>query len=265
VDLLSSEQDLLTRHNQLLQARSNMSAAIRDLVSLTLVGEDLDPTWPLDKDTTLEPTSEMPAPTLILVLDPLNASLSKMEPAGQARFDSRQPQLEFLSELAEAARRNAKSLEGGHWPTLSVLASLMQEYPNGPIQEAVTQKTFGVNLSFPLFAGGNTLYATRAQQQLAQSDEERRAQQTRDLLDSWQKARDEAASLRVQQVITRRSADRAMEVSRLRYQAYKLGQLRYLDVEDANLREIQAKVDAATTDVNLLIQLANLESLSEDL
>jgi len=37
-----------------------------------------------------------------------------------------------------------------------------------------------------------------------------------------------------------------------------------LDVEDANLKEVQAKVDAATTNVNLLIQLANLESLSEE-
>ena len=83
-------------------------------------------------------------------------------------------------------------------------------------------------------------------------------------LDSWQKAQDQTASLRLQQILTRRAAERAAEVARLRYQAYKLGQLRYLDVEDANLKEVQAKVDAATTNVNLLIQLANLESLSEE-
>jgi len=187
-----------------------------------------------------------------------------MEKAGVHAFDTHQPQLAYLAELAEAARRTAKSLEGGHWPTLSVLASLAQEYPNGPIKESVTQKTFGVNLSFPLFEGGNTLYAARAQKRQAEATEERRAQTARDLLDSWQKAKDQAAALRLRQIITRRSADRAAEVARLQYQAYQDGHIRFVDVEDANLREIQAKVQVATTDVDLLIQLANMESLSEE-
>ena len=188
----------------------------------------------------------------------------KFDPAGAySTFDPRQPSLEYLSELAESARRTAKSLEGGHWPTSSVFASLMQDYPNGPIAESVTQKTFGINLNFPLFAGGETLYAVRSQKRQAEATEETRAQSARDLLDSWLKARDQTASLRLQQVLTRRAAERAEEVARLRYEAYKLGQLRYLDVEDANLKEVQAKVEAATTNVSLLIQLANLESLSE--
>lgn len=264
VDLLAAEQDLLTRQNQLLQARTSLAAAIRDLTTLTRLGEDLDPTWPLDQGTVLAPGKEMPAPTLILALDPSAASFAEMERAGRAAFDARQPQLAFLSELAEASRRTAKSLAGGHWPTLSVLAGLAQEYPNGPIRESVTQKTFGANLSFPLFAGGSTLYAERAQKAQAESTDEKRAQTARDLLDSWQKARDQAASLRLQKVISHRAAERAAEVVRLRYEAYKIGQLRYLDVEDANLRELQAKVAAATTDVNMLVQLADLESLSEE-
>jgi outer membrane protein TolC len=264
VDLLSAEEDLLSRQNQLLQARANLATAIRDLASITRQGENLDPTWPLDDKTILEVAAEMPASTLILSLDPLHDSLAAMNPKGGHSFDLHQPSLEYLSELAESARRTAKSLEGGHWPTLSVLGSLMQEYPNGPIAESVTQKTFGVNLSFPLFEGGSTLYAARAQKRAAEATEENRAQTARNLLDSWQKARDQAESLRVRQTVTRRAADRAAEVARLRYQAYKLGQLRYLDVEDANLKEVQAKVEAATTDVNLLVQLANLESLSEE-
>ncbi len=264
VDLLSSEQDLLTRHDLLLQARANLGAAIRDLSSLTRLGEDLDATWPLDKDATLAPRSEMPAPTLILALDRPEDSLTTMERLGKNSFDARAPQLEYLAQLAEAARRTAKSLEGGHWPTLSVLASLAREYPNGPIKESVTQKTFGVNLSFPLFEGGTTLYAARAQKHLAESNEEKRAQTARDLLDSWQKAKNEVAALRLRQTITRRSAERAAQVARLQYEAYKDGHIRFVDVEDANLREIVAKVQAVTTDVNLLIQLANLESLSEE-
>jgi len=264
VDLLSAEQDLLSRQNELLQARANLAAAIRDLSSITRQGEALDPTWPSEGNTVLEPTAEMPASTLILILDPLHDSLSRMDPKGLLLFDPHQPSLEYLSNLAESARRTAQSLEGGHWPTLNVLASLMREYPNGPIAENVTQKMVGANLSLPLFAGGQTQYAVRAQKRQAEAMEENRAQTARTLLDSWLKARDQAVSLRVQQIIAHRAADRATEVSRLRYQAYRLGQLRYLDVEDADLREIQAKVQAATTDVNLLVQLANLESLSEE-
>ena len=263
VDLLSAEEDLLSRQNQLLQARATLATAIRDLTSITQQGEALNPTWPQDDQAVFEATPEMPASTLILALDRLKDSLAEMDPKGGGRFDLHQPSLAYLSELAESARRSARSLEGGHWPTLSVLASLMREYPNGPIAEAVTQKTFGASLSFPLFAGGQTLYAVRAQKRQAEATEETRVQTARNLLDSWQKAKDQAASLRLQQLLTRRAADRASEVARLRYQAYQLGQLRYLDVEDANLKEVQAKVEAATTNVNLLVQLANLESLSE--
>lgn len=264
VDLLSAEQDLLSRQNQLLQARANLASAIRDLTSITQQGKNLDPTWPQDDKTVFEPSAEMPASTLVLALDRLHDSLAQMDPKGGHRFDLRQPSLESLKELAESARRTARSLEGGHWPTLSVMASLMREYPNGPIAEAVTQKTFGVNLNFPLFAGGETLYAVRAQKRQAEAVDENRAQTARNLLNSWQKAKDQVTSLRVQQIVTHRAAQRAEEVSRLRYQAYRLGQLRYLDVEDANLKEVQAKVEAATTNVNLLVQLANLESLSEE-
>lgn len=264
VDLYSAEQDLLTREDLLLQARANLAAAIRDLASLTRIGEDMDATWPLDKDTMLAPNQEMPAPTLILAIDRPEDSLAQMERMGKTTFDARAPQLEYLAELAEASRRTAKSLEGGHWPTLGVLASIAQQYPNGPIKENVTQKTFGVNLSFPLFEGGATLYAARAQKRLSESNEEKRSQTARDLLASWQKAKDDTTALRLRQTVTRRSAERAAQVARLQYDAYKDGHIRYVDVEDANLREIQSKVQAATTDVNLLIQLANLESLSED-
>ena len=264
VDLLSAEQDLLTRHDLLLQGRANLATAIRDLTSITRIGENMDASWPLDKDTTVPATVEMPSPTLILATDSPKKSLTQMEKLADRRFDERQPQLEFLAELTESSRRTAKSLEGGHWPTLSVLASLMQEYPNGPIKESVTQKTFGVNLSFPIFEGGSTLHAARAQKKQAESTEEKRAQTARDLLDSWQKARDQAAALRIRQIVTRRSADRAADVARLQYEAYKDGHIRFVDLEDANLREIQAKVQAVTTDVSLLIQLANLESLSQE-
>jgi outer membrane protein TolC len=227
VDWLAAEEDLLARQNLLLQSRSNLAGAIRDLTSLARMGEDFDATWPVSPQTALSTNAEMPAPTLILQLDPLADSLARMEPGAQS-------------------------------------ASLTREYPNGPIKEDVTQKTVGINLSFPLFAGGQTLFATRAQQKMAEANQERRAQSARDFLDSWQKARDQVASLLIRQKVSRRLAERAAEVARLRYEAYKVGELRYLDVEDADLRELQAKVDAAITDVTLLIQLANLESLSEE-
>jgi outer membrane protein TolC len=265
VDLISEEQDLLLRQRQLLQARTNLAAAVRDLTSLAHLFEGLDPSWPTDSETLLPVSGGTgPLATLVVALDQVTDSIGKMDRAGQADFDVHQPQLQFLADLAEAARHSAKSFEGGHWPTLSVLASIMQEYPNGPIIETINQKTFGVNLSFPLFAGGSTVNAVRSAQSQAQSDEEKRQQTARDLLDSWKKAHDQAASLRLQQALNRRSVDKAAEVARLRYEAYLAGQGRFLDVEDANLKVLQAKIDAAATDVNLLVQLANLESLSKE-
>jgi outer membrane protein, protease secretion system len=264
VDLLASEQTLLSRERQLLQARTNLATAVRDLTTLTRLHEGLDAIWPMGPETAIAFSETMPSPTLVVALEPAASSIKKMQGSEKAPFDRQQPSLQFLSELAESSRRSAKALEGGYWPTLSVLASLMRQYPNGPIKEDVTQKTFGVNLSFPLFSGGSTLYAERAARSQVNSLEEKREQSARDLMDSWTKSHDQAASLRLQQVLSRRSVEKASAVAQLRYQAYLAGQSRYLDVEDANLRVLQAKIDAATTDVNLLIQLANLESLSKE-
>ena len=56
--------------------------------------------------------------------------------------------------------------------------------------------------------------------------------------------------------------DDAADASRLAYEAYKAGSGTWLDVEGANLKELQAKTTAASANAEILLRLAVLDSLN---
>ena len=58
--------------------------------------------------------------------------------------------------------------------------------------------------------------------------------------------------------------DDAEEASKLAYAAYKAGGGTWLDVESANLKALQAKTTAASSNAGILMKLALLDSLSEN-
>ena len=54
----------------------------------------------------------------------------------------------------------------------------------------------------------------------------------------------------------------AQEVERLTYQSYRAGKSRLLDVQDANLKLLEAQVSAAQIDSEILNEMAILAYLS---
>ena len=86
---------------------------------------------------------------------------------------------------------------------------------------------------------------------------ETRAQLSRNLGE----ARDRAALLEKQRVSAAAAARDATEAAGLVYDAYLAGEVIFLEVQRANLRALAARVEAARTDSQLLVQLARLENL----
>ncbi len=265
LDELSAYQQVLTRRRQLVQARGDLAVSIREMAALTRTGTELDASLPLDDKTPKTLTPEIEEPTMILALQPVPDVLSQMDQFSAVSLDSADPRLASLAELARSARLTAKSVAGSNWPTLSVLAKTTFDYPNGPVPESIHQNTFGAFLSFPLFTGGGTWYRVKEEEQRARSADESREQTGLDLERDWRKARDQLKALRLQDAINGQSVEAAVKLARLEYESYQAGRSRFLDVEDANLRLLQAKIESSRNEVQLLIQLANLESLSPDL
>lgn len=260
IDLLSSHQEVIATERQLLQARTDLAGALRDLLDLTGSGADLDPSLPGEAGT---PPAAGASPTVLLALDPLDRSLAALEPTARAALDPRHPRAQAFLDLAEAGRRSADGLGSAHWPKVQVLAKTSWDYPNGPVLETVHQNTAAVNLSWSLYEFGRVVNQTKEQERTADFNEEQARQAGADLQLAWRKAQDQLAQARGLLDLDRQAVAETTELARLVYQAYRAGRSNYLEVQSANTRALAAKVQALHTKVQLLVQLATLESLAE--
>lgn len=259
IDLLSAHQDVINNQRQLRLAQTDLASALRDLLNWTGGGEGIDPTRPADAGTT--PAGEA-APTVRLALDPLPQSLARLEAAAHGRPDPEYPQAQMFLELAEANRRSADSLGTGHWPKVQLSAKTSLDYPNGPVLETVNQNLFGVNVSWSLYEFGRVAEQTAEQRHNAEMNAKQADQTRTDVLLAWNKARDQVAQFREVQEFDRQAVGETDELARLVYQAYRTGRSTYLEVQNANYRALGAKIQSVRTNVQLLMQLATLESLT---
>ena len=263
LDGLSAHQDVLTRLAQLRQVRADLAGSLRELANLTGVALPEGDLLPLDAATAKDLPADVEPATLVPLLDATALSQKALAAASGGNPGPRHPQLESLADSAESARRAADGARAGHWPKFQVSARSSLDYPNGPILERINQKTVGVTASLSIFEFDRIARETRVQEAQARSLDERRAQTEEDLRREWSRARDQWAALDAQRTIFRRRAAEAEELSRLVYESYKAGQSRYLDVQSANLRVLEAEVQSVRADFQILSQLALLADLSE--
>ncbi|MEW6517164.1 MAG: TolC family protein [candidate division FCPU426 bacterium] len=264
IDLLSSHLEVLARQRQIQQARTQLTGAVRDLLSLTGGGESLDLAFPMDPETAKQIASDIETPTLLLMFDPLEQSLARLDQPGKAPAAGDHPRAKVFTELAESARQAAAGYNAGHWPRVQVYAKASWDYPNGPVLETVQQNTVGVNASWPLWEGQRVVRQVEEQERTAKADEAMAQQAQTDLDVGWKKAQDTLAQLRAELKLVQQSSQETETLARLVYQAYHIGRANYLEVQAANLRALEAKTQFALTRTQMAIQLAVLDSLSEN-
>ena len=264
IDSLSSHQDLLSAERQLRQARMALSATLRDLFNLTGTGVGLDLSAPLGADMVKSLPAGLEAPTLGLTLDPLDASLQRFLPAANAGLSRHLPQIQMLADLAAVTRAYASALAAGHWPKIQASAKASYDYPNGPVLETVQQNTLAVNGSLSLFEFGRISNQVAEQDKLAQAGEWQQQASQQNVQVSWEKARDQMAELNAEEALDKQAVSETNDLGRLVYDAYRAGRSGYLEVQSANYRALGVRIQAARTHVQMLIQLALLDSLSEN-
>jgi outer membrane protein TolC len=263
IDQLTSHQDTLSNSRSQYQALTDLKSALRDLLSQIGGENGYDLSLPMEAAEATGLPADMPRPTLLLTFDPLDKSLAALAPASQASLDPNLPQIQMFAYLAEASQHLAESLGTGHWPQFLGSAKTSWEYPNGPVLQEYNQNAFGVSMSWSLWEWGRVCHQVDEQNFNAQSNEEQRQQRLTDLTLSWNKAQDQLIQLREIQAINESAVRETETVSRLVYQSYRAGRSFFLDVQNANYRALGASIQSVRTQVQMLIELATLESLAE--
>ncbi len=262
LDSLSSHQEVLDRRRTLRQAQADLAAGLRALFAVTGSSSPAEPTVPWEESSAEHRPADTDEPTLLVSFDPIGDSEIYLQAAAARAFDASHPQLVSLSDQIDALQQTLNAVKSGYGPTVQLSAKTSRDYPNGPVLESIHQNTVGVSASWPLFEFGRTPDQTAEQKGLIRSLEKQREQTLDDLQRDWSRARDQLAGLRVQQTINEQAVQETQLLQRLTYESYKAGQVNYLDVQTADLRILQSSVEAARNNVEILIQLALLDSLS---
>jgi outer membrane protein TolC len=262
IDWLSSHQEDLQRRKDFYSAQSDLSGALRSLFQLTGLGAGLDLTRPVDVRVSTALPAGLPEPTLRVLFDSIAdtpALLAQAEAASGPAADH--PAAASYARLAESARLAAGAEAAGLWPKVQFSGSIYYQYPNGPVLQYVTQKTAGLSASVPLFDMHQTSRLSRQQKRLAEAATARRDLAVEQLARDWDKAKAALAALRDQESLDGAAVTESAELARLVYLSYKAGRANYLDVQTYDLASLQAKVNAAQTRAQILIQLAALAEL----
>jgi outer membrane protein len=249
IDLLSAHKEVLNLKIQFRQVESDLSAELRDLYAL------------IGRNDFFELNQQ-------INIAPLESSLATLTKYGRGEFNqnsiNQHPLIKMHTANALASRLSAEGLNANKLPKLSLFAKSSIDYPNGPILENIHQNIIGLTISMPLFEGGKSTNEALEKTNQAIANENRREEVRLNLVRDWKKANDQLISLKEKQKIYKISVNESEERAKLVYSSYRFGRSSFLEVQSSNLQALETKVQSTTNDVQILIQLAYLASISEE-
>jgi outer membrane protein TolC len=172
------------------------------------------------------------------------------------------PQLRTYAYMADSSRSAANAIHSELLPKITLSAQAGYENPDGPILQTVQQNIISLSASMPLFDWGQIVNDSDSKQKQAEVYEQNWSQARTDLWRDWNKAKDQLSSLRDQEKLNDEAVSETTDLARLTYKSYKAGTVRFLEVQTANLQALDAKIQSVSNNVQLLMQLSVLSSLS---
>ncbi|HUO56714.1 MAG TPA: TolC family protein [bacterium] len=262
MDRLSSHQEVLNYERQFRQAQSGLAQSLRDLFALVGLKEPGDFSLPLDARMEGAVAAGVSPPTVWLSMDPAKDSMDTLRQESAVPPNDGLPQLKTYAYLADSARSAAEAAHNGLFPKISLFAQAGWENPDGPVLETVQQNIVGLTASMPIFDWGQILQDSDAKRKQSEAYRENLGQAQADLWRDWNKSRDALGSLEYQRALNATAVSETDELAKLTYGAYRAGTTRFLEVQTANFQALNAKVQAVGNDLQILMQLSVLASLS---
>ncbi|HBU70429.1 MAG TPA: hypothetical protein DEE98_08640 [Elusimicrobia bacterium] len=263
MDKLYAHQEVLSRSRQLSQARSELAGYIRDLAALTGESYCGSNCVIADGRFTGEIYSDISAPNSVISLDSIETLFKILEPYRGAQFWEGHPGIESLGELAESIRFAEKNSSSNLWPKIQVSARSALDYPNGPKFEEFNQNSVSASLAWPLFDSGLTANRAKENRSARNSALAKKEQAAIDLKRDWEKTMDRLGQLDEQENINKDALREAEELALIVYNTYLNGSVSFIEVQNANYRALEAKLQLARTRVQILMNLSVLASLAK--
>ena len=260
LDEIRARQETLARRRDLVRARADLAGALRDFALAT--GLEAPAGSALPSDARLKGRIPDGEAELYLRAEPYTEILPRLLPAAQRLPDKALPSVEALAEYSRAYGAQAAGYAAERLPRLTLGARSSLDYPNGPNLYSFWQNSASLALSLPLFEGGRSAEKRRESELNAAAAAERRSEAALQADRDYRKALDAYAALLAEQEINIDALDDAAEAARLSYEAYRSGGATWLEVESANLKELQARTTAATANAEILLKLALVDSLT---
>jgi outer membrane protein TolC len=255
LDRVESQRAVINYQLQFLQSQADLSSTLKDL--LALVGE-------VPENVSRPGPPGVENVGLELKLDSLDESLDSALRLPLMAPDEGNPQIKSQELQAQSAELSAQSQKAALFPVLQASAKATEQYPNAILPETIQQNTFALSLALPLFEGNRTHHQVEEKLKEAESARHRAAQLRTDLGRDFWKAKDMLDSLTSQRALAVQDVKESEDAARLYYESYKLGKINLTDVQAADVRELQAKVEAAGIAARALQQIIVLRSLSAE-
>lgn len=260
---LTAGREVLSFESRFLQAQSELAQALAELFAFTGENEIYELTFPVNSRNPVVAGKEA---SLVVEVEPLEKTFAAFDVKTllAGRPSPEHPLIAAYTSQAESLEKASSSILAGHWPKIQVFAKSSFDYPNGPNLEQIFQNSVGATLTWPIFEGGRVFYGAREKGALARAAEHRKDQAWSDLIRDWKKTRDQIEILQAQQKIHRESVDESEKIAKMVYSSYQVGRSNFLEVQTANMRLLEARIQAAKTDVQTLAQFATLANFVEE-
>ncbi|MDO8803341.1 MAG: TolC family protein [Elusimicrobiota bacterium] len=264
LDGIRARQETTARRRDLLRARAELSSVLREFSFVTGLEPPAGTGMPLDARMAGKDYGGETFAGLLVRAEPYEEILSRLLPAAEKGLGSELPAVTAMSEAAAAWRASASAQKAEKLPRLTLSARSSIDYPNGPDLYSFVQNSAGLSLQLPLFESGRLEERQKESRLNAEAAAERGGDAARAAGRDFAAALDAYGALMDEQALNIDALDDAGEAAKLAYAAYKAGGGTWLEVESANLKELQAKTTAASANAEILMKLALLDSLSED-
>ena len=259
LDLVVAKRSVLNYQMQFQQRQAELSVYFKDL--LAMIG-DISP-----EGMSHPGPAQMEGVKLILKLDSFQDLLKAERDLKIMEPDENQPQIRGRFFEVESLRYQASSQEGKLWPAVQLTGAVTYNQPNMPTAVGASplqywQESLGASVSMPLYLGDPTWRQTAAFRAQVVSAEERLNQLRIDLKTNFEKSNELLESLFERRKLAESDLSQSEEIAKLYYDSYKTGKVNLIDVQNANLQSLEAKVNAARIDAQILTQIMQLKAIS---
>lgn len=265
LDLVTAHQEVADRELDFENAISELASQVRALIAILALDQEANPSFPASTKLAGSLKSPPVKPDFLLNMDQAEESISRMRPRAEGTVEiPLHPEYQSAHENNNAAVFAYKSTTAKHWPKFTVQGKSTYDYPNFAEMSRVQQNTLTLGVSIPFIDWGMISKDARSKKHQANAALEQLKDTEIKLAKDLGETKDSIAVLRKARETSAVRVKDAVEAARLVFEEYIAGHVIFLEVQRANYRALQAKVDAARTDAQLLGQMARMESLITD-